>query len=152
MSILDKYIEIKANNATKKNPNEAVFKRIWDPDFLTPDDFFVMDEIGKRQILRGYNKASGTPEYIGTYHIIYKTTDMDKFCLIMRRVKDEKKIPEEYAERAKEERKAFIIAEYYPGTHGRIYLKGLGGPAIDRIIRKYERKTRKKLTMSEIEE
>jgi len=152
MSLLDKYAEIKANNAGKKNPNSAMYKRIWDPDFLTPDDFFVMDEIGKRQILRGYSKASGKPVYIGTYHIVYKTTDMDRFCLIMRRIKNEWRIPPEYEQRAKEERKVFIIAEYYPGTHSRIYLKGLGGPAIDRIIKKYERKTRKKLTMSEFDE
>ncbi len=152
MSIIDKYVELKVNKSTQNHPNSAVFRRIWDPDYLTPDDFFVMDEIGKRQILRGYVKGQGNPVYIGTYHILFKTSEGDRFYLIMRRIKDELRIPEEYEERAKAERQVFIIAEYYPGTHCRIYLKGLSGPAIDRIIKKYERKTRKKLTMSEIQE
>ncbi len=152
MSILDKYAEIKVKNAGKKNPSDTVFRRIWDPDFLTPDDFFVMDEIGKKQILRGYVKGAGNPVYIGTYHIIFKTSEGDRFYLIMHRIKDEWRIPEKYTERAKAEKKVFIVAEYYPGTHSRIYLKGLGEETIDRIVKKYERKTRKKLTMSEIKE
>ena len=149
MSFLDRYAELKANT---NNPNDTVFKRIWDPNFLTPDDFFIMDEIGKKQILRAYNKASGVPVYIGTYHVVYKTEDMGRFCLIMRRTKNEWRIPEAFAERAKAEKGIFIVAEYYPGTHSRIYLKGLGEAAIDRIVKKYERKTRKKLTMEGFDE
>ena len=40
-----------------------------------------------------------------------------------------------------------IVAEYYPGIHSRIYLRGLSNEALDRVIKKYEQKTRKKLIM-----
>ena len=146
MSIFDKYVEMKANSSAR-NPNSAVFKRIWDPNFLTPDVFFVMDEIKGRQILRKYNKESGNPVYAGTYLIVFKTEDMNKFCLIMKRVKNEWKVPAEYVDESELEQDTYIVAEYYPGTHSRIYLRGLGEQAIDRIVKKYERKTRKKLTL-----
>ena len=40
-----------------------------------------------------------------------------------------------------------IVAEYYPGIHSRIYLRGLSDEALNRVIKKYEQKTRKKLIM-----
>ena len=144
MSFIDRYAEYKAS---RSNPSDMVFRRIWDPDFLTPDVFFSMDEIKGRQILRKYHKGAGTPIYAGTYLIIFKTEDSDKFYLIMKRVKDEWKVPEEYADSSDFEEGTFIVSEYYPGTHGRIYLKGIGEQALDRVVKKYERKTRKKLPL-----
>ena len=144
MSILDKYAELKANTSQR---NDTVFRRICDPDFLTPDIFFNMDEIGERQVLRKFHKASGSPVYAGTYQVIYKTSEGDRFYLIMRRIRNEWGVPPELENKAEFEENTFIVAEYYPGTHSRIYLKGLSEGALDRIIKKYERKTRKRLTM-----
>ena len=144
MSILDKYAEIKVNS---NNPNDTVFRRIWDPDFLTPDIFFSMDEIKNRQVLRKYHKGDGRPVYAGTYHIVYKTSEGDRFYLIMRRIRNEWSVPPELENKDELKEKTFIVAEYYPGTHGRIYLKGLSEQALDRIIKKYERKTRRKLSL-----
>lgn len=144
MSLLDKYIEMKANT---KNPNDTVFRRIWDPNFLTPDIFFLMDEIKNRQVLRKYHKGDGNPTYAGTYHVIFKTSEGDRFFLIMRRIKNEWTVPPEFENESEFEENTYIVAEYYPGTHCRIYLKALSEEALDRIVKKYERKTRKKLTM-----
>lgn len=144
MSILDKYVELKANT---KNPNDTVFRRIWDPNFLTPDTFFLMDEIKNRQVLRKYHKGDGSPIYAGTYHVIFKTSEGDRFFLIMRRIKNEWTVQPEFENESEFEENTYIVAEYYPGTHSRIYLKGLSEQALDRIIKKYERKTRKKLTL-----
>lgn len=144
MSLLDKYVELKAN---VRRSNDAVYRRVWDPNYLTPDIFFVMDEIKRRQILRGYHKADGMPVYIGTYLVMFKTEDLGRFCLIMKRVKNEWRVPDEFAVKSESEKDAFIVAEYYPGTHSRIYLRGLGAEAVGRIVGKYERKTRKKLTL-----
>ena len=118
-----------------------------DPDFLTPDIFFNMDEIGERQILRKYHKGDGNPIYAGTYQVIYKTSEDERFYLIMRRIENERTVPPEFEKESEFEEDTFIAAEYYPGTHGRIFLKGLSKEALDRIIKKYERKTRKKLTL-----
>lgn len=144
MSIIDKYVERKAN---ANNPNDAIFRRIWDPDFLTPDIFFNMDEIKNRQVLRKYHKGDGYPVYAGTYHVIFKTSEGDRFFLIMRRIKNEWAVPPELENESEFEENTCIVAEYYPGTHCRIYLKAVSEEALDRIIKKYERKTRKKLTM-----
>ena len=144
MSIIDRYAEIKANTSS---PNNTVFRRIMDPDFLTPDIFFNMDEIGKRQVLRKFHKGDGNPIYAGTYQVIYKTSEDNRFYLIMRRIKNERTVPPEFENESEFEENTFIVAEYYPGTHGRIFLKGISEQALDRIIKKYERKTRKKLTL-----
>ena len=144
MSWIDKYAEYKAN---KSNPADTVFRRLCDPDFLTPDTFFNMDEVKGRQILRKYEKGGVNQTYLGTYLVIYKTEDLGKFCLIMRRIKDERPIPPEYAERADAEEGTYIVAEYYPGIHSRIYLRGLSAEALDRVVKKYERRFRKKLPL-----
>lgn len=144
MSIIDKYVEYKANRSSQ---GDTVFRRIWDPNFLAPDVFFVMDEIEDRQVLRKFHTTSGLPAYCGTYHVIFKTEDMDRFCLIMRRIGNEWAVSADYENKSEFEENTYIVAEYYPGTHSRIYLKGLSEQALDRVIRKYERKTRKKLTM-----
>ena len=144
MSIIDKYAEYKANKA---NPTDAVFRRLWDPNYLTPDVYFTMDEIKGRQIMRKYNKSSGEAVYTGTYLSIFKTEDLNKFCLIMKRIKDEWEVPPEYANDTEFEPDTYIVAEYYPGIFSRIYLRGLNEEALDRVIKKYEQKTRKKLIM-----
>ena len=144
MSIIDKYVEFKANY---KNPNNTVYRRVWDPNYLTPDIFFVMDEVKRKQILRKFRKGPVEPIYLGTYLIIYKTEDMGRFCLIMKRIKDEREVPAEYANDAEFEPDTYIVAEYYPGIHSRIYLRGLSDEALNRVIKKYEQKTRKKLIM-----
>ena len=143
MSIIDKYAEYKANSKA----NNTVFRRIWDPDFLTPDVFFTMDEIKNRQVLRKFHKGSDIPVYSGTYHVIFKTDDVDRFYLIMRRIKNEWAVPSEYENKDEFEENTYIVAEYYPGTHSRIYLKGLSEEGLRRVVEKYERKTRKKLIM-----
>lgn len=142
MSLLEKYIELKINT---RHPNRIMTRRFWDPDFLMPDTFFVMDEVKGRQILRMYNTSSGKPVYAGTYLVIFKTEDMNRFCLIMKRIKNEWKVPAEYVDRSELEQDTFVVAEYYPGTHCRIYMRGLGEQAVDRIVKKYEQKTRRKL-------
>ena len=71
MSIIDKYAEIKVNT---HNPNDTVFRRVWDPDFLTPDIFFNMDEIEEMQVLRKFHKGCGRPVYAGTYQVLFKTS------------------------------------------------------------------------------
>jgi len=144
MSILDKYAEYKANKST---PADAVFRRMWDPNFLTPDVFFVMDEIKGAQYLRKFDKSPGYAVYTGTYRIIFKTEDMGKFCLIMRRVANERKVPAEFSNEAEFEPDTYIVSEYYPGILSRIYLRGLGDQAMERVIKKYEQKSRKKLIM-----
>lgn len=144
MSIIDKYVEFKANY---KNPNNTVYRRVWDPSYLTPDIFFVMDEVKRKQILRKFRKGPVEPIYLGTYLIIYKTEDMGRFCLIMKRIKNEWRVPQEYVDESELEEDTFVVAEYYPGTHSRIYLKGLGEQAVERIVTEFERKTRKKLTV-----
>ena len=142
MSLLDKYAEYMENKAS---PANDVVRRIWDPNYLTPDVFYVMDEIKRHQILRRFDKSEGEPGYAGTFQILFKTEDLDKFCLIMRRLPNERPVLERYAESYEREKDLYIIASYYPGTHSRIYLRGLGAPAMTRVVEKYERKMRKKL-------
>ena len=141
MSILDKYAEYKSNS----KPSDNTARRLLDPNFLTPDTFFMMDEVDGKQILRKYDKASGFPVYIGTYQVLYKTEDLGKFCLIMKRIGNEWKVPDYYADLSDSDENTFTVAEYYPGTHSRIYLKGLTEQAFSRVVSRYERKKRKKL-------
>ena len=147
MSLLDKYAELVERGRTSRHPNRLMAMRLFDPNFASPDIFYTMDEIGRMQILRKYDKATGNPLYLGTYHIMYKTQDLDRFCLIMKRIENEWRVPKEYIDPTELEPNTYVIAEYYPGTHGRIYLRGLSAESINRIIDKYERKTRKKLTL-----
>ena len=141
MSILDKYAEYRANAFT---PGNTVMRRYMDPDYLTPDVYFMMDEIKGRQILRKYNKSSGETVYAGTYLVIYKTEEAGRLFLIMKRVRDERFVPDEYANDTEHEQDTFLVSEYYPGTHMRIYLRGLNAQEMDRIVKEYEFKKRKK--------
>ena len=144
MSLLDKYAEYKSNAS---RPGNSVFRRFMDPDFLTPDVYFMMDEIKGRQILRRFNKSSGASVYTGTFLVVYKTEDMGRFCIILKRIKDEWPVPDEYQASYEQEQDTYIVSEYYPGTHMRIFLRGLSAPALERVVKEYERKKRKKLTL-----
>ena len=147
MSLLDKYAEFVEHAQSRKNPNKLMTMRLFDPNFGSPDIFYMMDEVDRMQILRKFHKAERDMIYLGTYHIMYKTQDQDRFCLIMKRIADEWRVPKGMVDPSELEPDVYVIAEYYPGTHGRIFLRGLSAESISRIIEKYERKTRKKLTL-----
>ena len=117
-----------------------------DPNYRSPDVFYAMEEIRQRQVLHRFDKSSGAPVYTGTFQILFKTEDMDRFCLIMRRIRDRWKVPPEYQESYEQERSMFVVAQYYPGVQSRIYLKGLGDEALRRVVAKYERRFQKKLS------
>lgn len=59
----------------------------------------------------------------------------------MTRIDNEKPVDAEL-QPLSEEYGAWIVAQYYPGTHGRIYLKGLSEEAVGRIAGKYETRGR----------
>ena len=142
MSLIDKYAEYMCRKAGSGN---GVVRRVVDPNYRTPDVFYAMDEIKGRQVLHRFDKSSGAPEYTGTYQVLYKTEDMEKFCLIMRRIRDVWSVPAGYRESYELERGVYIVAQYYPGTESRIYLKGLGESALGRVVTKYERRFQKHL-------
>ena len=128
------------------NKNDPLYKavmKIFDPNIDSPDVFFKMDEKDGVQILRKYDKSAGEPEYAGTYEILYKTEDLDRLCLIMTRVANEKDVPA-CLQSLTEELDALIIIEYAPGTHGRIYLKPLPQTAVERIEEEYRKKQKRR--------
>ena len=131
----------------REDPLRKTVMRIFDPNIDSPDVFFRMDEIDDIQILRKYDKSSGEVRYAGTYEILYKTEDLDRFCLIMTRAANEKEVPVDL-EPLSDEYNAWIVCEYYPGVRGRIYLKGLPEAAVDRILAEYEKKLRKRKWMA----
>ena len=143
-SLIDKYAEYMSR---RRSSGDGVARRIFDPNYMTPDVFYAMDEIGANQVLHRFDKSPGAPVYAGTFHILFKTEDMERFCLIMRRIKDRWRIHEKYADSYEEEKDVFVVAQYYPGTEGRIYLKGLDEKAMERIITRYHKKSRKVLEL-----
>lgn len=142
MSLIDKYAEYMCRKAGSGN---GVVRRVVDPNYQTPHVFYAMDEIKGRQVLHRFDKSSGAPEYTGTFQVLYKTEDMEKFCLIMRRIRDMWRVPEAYRGSYESERGIYVVAQYYPGTESRIYLKGLGERALQRVVAKYERRFQKRL-------
>ena len=140
-SLIDKYAELVCRKA---GSGDGVHRRLIDPNFGTPDVFYAMDEIKGRQVLHRFDKSTGVPVYTGTFRILYKTEDMNRFCLIMKRIHDLWRVHEhEYSYEL--EKDVLTVAQYYPGTEGRIYLKGLDEKAMDRVVSRYERGRRKKL-------
>ena len=127
----------------KKDPLRDVVMKIFDPNIDSPDVFFKMDEADGKQVLRKYDKSSGEVRYAGTYEILFKTEDLNRFYLIMTRIANEKPVDEDLVPLG-EELDTLIAAEYSPGTHGRIYLKVLPQEAVERITKQYERKSRKR--------
>ena len=146
MSLLDdcinKYVEYKCSKAGSGDP---ITKRWLDPDYGTPDIYYVMDEIKGRQVLHRLDKSTGDTLYTGTFRVLFKTEDMGDFCLIMRRIRNQWRVRGEHEDSYELERGVYIVARYNPGIQGRIYLKGLQGPALERVVAKYEGRRRKKL-------
>ena len=142
MSWIDRYAEYMCRKAGSGN---GVVRMVVDPDYRSPDVFYAMDEVKQKQVLHRFDKSSGAPVYTGTFQVLYKTEDMDRFCLIMRRIRDRWRVPAEYKDSYEQERSTFIVAQYYPGVQSRIYLKGLGAEALERVVAKYETRFRRKL-------
>ena len=154
MSLLDdcinKYVEYKCSKAGSGDP---VTKRWIDPNYGTPDVFYMMDEIKGRQVLHRFDKSTGVAMYTGTFRVLFKTEDMGDFCLIMRRVRNHWRVAGEYEDSYELEKGVYIVARYHPGLQSRIYLKGLQGPALERVVAKYEGRFRKKLpTVVQVQE
>lgn len=133
-----------------KDPSVNIFLRLTDPDFGMPDVFYMMDEIGKVQVLRRFQKREEDTPYCGTFEILHKTERGNRFCLIMRRRPDERPVPEEFQMLSEDAQDVYIVAEYYPGVMSRIYLRGLSEETVQSITDEYvkkvlRRKKRKKL-------
>ena len=134
-------------------PSVNPYMRMIDPDLGMPDIFYMMDEIGRTQILRKYTVGDDQkvlPCYCGTYEILYKTERAGRFCLIMHRCPDEWQVSEHHRMEGEEEMRSLIVAEYYPGVLCRIYLKGLSRETVESITEEFvhrvlRKKKRKKL-------
>lgn len=127
----------------KEDPLRKAVMKIFDPNIDSPDVFFRMKEIDGRQVLRKYDKSSGEVRYAGTYEILFKTEDLQRFCLIMTRIANEFPVPADL-EALSEELDSWIVCEYTPGTHGRIYMKGLSEEAVQRIVDSYQKKRKRR--------
>ncbi len=130
-------------NRDKEDPLKNVIMKIFDPNIDSPDVFYKMDEIDDMQVLRKYDKSTGEVRYAGTYEVLFKTEDLNRLCLIMSRIANEKPVASDLTPLS-EELGALIVCEYSPGTHARIYLKGVSEEAVHRIVDKYEKKQRKR--------
>ena len=120
-----------------KDPSVNPFLRLMDMDQTSPSIFFMMDEVGDMQILRKYDWSEELPVYCGTYEVLHKTELYRKFCLIMRRIRDESRVPPAHAMLSDEEMQSLIVMEYYPGTQGRIFMRGLSEAAMQQIVDEY---------------
>lgn len=142
---LKKLIDRENTMAGKKkdDPLYNVVMKIFDPNIDSPDVFYQMDEVGDVQILRKFDKSSGEVRYAGTYEVLYKTEDLNRFCLIMTRIENEKEVPADL-QPLSDEYGARIVCAYEPGARGRIYMKELPEAAVDRIVSEYEKKKSKK--------
>ena len=132
-----------------KDPSVNPYMRLIDPDLGMPETFYMMDEIGRDQVLRRFNKCDGEFCYTGTFRILYKTERLKRHCLIMRRRPDERRVPDQFRVRGPEDMQSLVIAEYYPGVMSRIYLKGLSENLMqditDEYIRRVLRRKRRRL-------
>ena len=120
-----------------KNPSVNLYLRLMDMDNTSPDIFFMMDEIEDIQILRKYDWSGQLPQYCGTYEVLYKTERYGRFCLIMRRIMNEWKVAPHHTISSGEELETCIVMEYYPGTQGRIFMRGLSEETMQQIIQEY---------------
>ena len=123
----------------KEDPLRKAVMKIFDPNIDSPDVFFKMEEIEDRQVLRKYDKSSGEVRYAGTYEILFKTEDLNRFCLIMTRIANEYPVAPDLEPLA-DELDSWIVCEYMPGTHGRIFARRLPQEAVERITEQYEKK------------
>ena len=79
-------------NRDKEDPLKNVIMKIFDPNIDSPDVFYKMDEIDDMQVLRKYDKSTGEVRYAGTYEVLFKTEDLNRLCLIMSRIANEKPV------------------------------------------------------------
>ena len=128
--------------AQKEDPLRKPLRKIFDADIDSPDVYFMMDEIGDVQILRKQDKSNDQTRYAGTYAILYKTDDADRFYLIMTRIEDEAEIDTDLQSGA-DEKDALIVCQYTPGVKGRIYMHGVPEETMQKIIEEYARKNSK---------
>ena len=120
-----------------KDPSVNPYLRMMDPDIGMPDMFYMMDEIGRVQVLRRFQKREDDFVYCGTFEVLHKTERGRRFCVVMRRRKDERLVPPEHAIESPEELNALVVAEYYPGVMSRIYLRGLGQNTMQSVVDEY---------------
>ena len=120
-----------------KDPSVNPYLRLMDMDNTSPKIFYIMDEIGRMQILRKYDWHDTLPQYCGTYEILHKTEKGNRFCLIMQRIANEMKIAPHHMPLSDEERRAFIVVEYYPGTQGRVFTRALSDETMRDVINEY---------------
>ena len=143
ISLIDKYAEYMCRKA---GSGDGVSRRQLDPDYMSPDVFYAMDEVDGKQILHRFDKSGGAASYTGTFRILYKTEDLGRFCLIMKRVRNFWSV-EEHKDSYELEKDMLTVAEYYPGVQSRIYLRGLDEKAMKRVIEEFEQRQRKKLEL-----
>lgn len=133
-----------------RDPSVNPYQRLIDPDLGMPDEYYMMDEIGRVQVLRKFKASQEVLGgiYCGTYEILYKSEKGRRFCLVMRRIRDEWGVPPDHRMQSPDDMKMLHVAEYYPGVMSRIYLKGLPEAVVQEIIddfaRKMARRKRKK--------
>lgn len=132
-----------------KDPSVNPYMRLIDPDLGMPNVFYMMDEIGRVQVLRKYLKEDDLISYCGTFEILYKTEKGGRFCLVMRRRPDEWAVRPEHR-LVNDDMESLIIAEYYPGVMSRIYLKGLPEDTVKTIADDYVRRLIRKKKRSKL--
>ena len=120
-----------------KDPSVNPFLRMIDPDLGMPDMFYMMDEVGRIQVLRRYQKREDGFVYCGTFEVLHKTERERRFCVVLRRRPDELRVPPEFAMASPEERNVLVVAEYYPGVMSRIYLKKLPQTMMQSVVDEY---------------
>ena len=108
MSLIDRYAEYMCRKAGSGN---GVVRRVVDPNYLSPDVFYAMEEIKGKQFLHRFDKSSGAPEYTGSFRILYKTEDLDRFCLIMKRTRNRWKVSNNYKDSYELEEGVFVVAQ-----------------------------------------
>ena len=122
-----------------KDPSVNPYLRLMDMDNSSPEIFYMMDEIGDMQILRRYDWSDTLPKYTGTFEVLHKTEVSRRFCIVMRRLANEWNVAPEHKIRSAEELKMCIVMEYYPGTQGRIFMRGLSDGMMQTVVEEYTR-------------
>ena len=120
-----------------KDPSVNPYLRMTDPDLGMPDIFYIMDEIGRVQVLRRYQKRENGFTYCGTFEVMHKTERPRQFCIVLRRRPDELIVPPEFKMTGPEEMNELVVAEYYPGVMSRVYLKGLSSGTMQSVVDEY---------------
>ncbi|MGX8773989.1 MAG: hypothetical protein ACSW8G_02910 [Bacillota bacterium] len=122
-----------------KNPSVNPYLRLMDMDNTSPSTFFMMDEIDRTQVLRRYDWSDTLPQYCGTFEVQFKTEKDNRFYIIMRRIANEPHLTTRRTPPAKDELGTSMVMEYYPGTQGRIFTRGLSEEKMQQIVHEYIR-------------